>query len=217
MKFECSLTCALSLAQESAQAALVLHGRELAPNNSLQVLMSDPSRRQARSDEHASERELYVSGLPRSARAEEVRPLFEACGTVEGFRLLTHPDGKAKGIAFVDMRTALEAQRALADVNGASVGGKPINVALASAKHRPGINPQGAAARYTTDERAAAIKVRGLPHDAQEARIQMIFEQACGAGFGSVRRVDWTQGPEGHGTATVIFSDAAVSSFGVVL
>lgn len=57
-------------------SALSLHGRELEPDQPLTVYISDPTRRQTRTDASANNREIYVAGLAKSVKEADLRILF---------------------------------------------------------------------------------------------------------------------------------------------
>ncbi len=184
---------------DSAKAALVENGRKLSDLNTLLVALSDPDRKRRRTDAHANERELYITGLPSSAVESEVRELFEAHGVVEGFRMPLNTAGKSRGIAFVDFATALDAQKAVTHTNGATYRGKALKVTIADKASRAG-QPTGG-----HGFRSRAVKIRGLPEDAQEGLIQQLIEQSVG--LGAVKKVEWTPGPESNGQAIVELQD----------
>jgi RNA recognition motif-containing protein len=71
---------------------------------------------------------IYVGNLPFSASEDEVRKLFAEYGTVESVSLTTDRDtGRPRGFAFVDM-SAADAARAIQNLNGKSMGGRPLRV-----------------------------------------------------------------------------------------
>jgi RNA recognition motif-containing protein len=63
--------------QSSAQAALALDGVELEHGLPLSVKISEPAKRQERTDARADARELYVSGLSKFVNEKNLRDLFE--------------------------------------------------------------------------------------------------------------------------------------------
>ena len=72
---------------------------------------------------------IYVGNLDFGATEEEVRALFEPHGTVDKVTLVRDRDsGQSRGFAFVEMTNDAEAQAAIAAVNGASLGGRSLNV-----------------------------------------------------------------------------------------
>ncbi|CEH13117.1 RNA-binding protein SART3 (RRM superfamily) [Ceraceosorus bombacis] len=200
---------------EHAEAALALNDQPLNSKQSsaVQVLISDPARKAQRTDAHADKCELFITGLPRAATDEQVRALFTPFGEVTGVRVLRGPNGKPKGLAFVDYKNVLDAHQAVAVLSkleedgqpNARINGKPIHVSLAKAAASSTGN--ALSKRLTPEQCAAAVKVRHLPFDAQEAKIQQLFENVAG-GVGSISKVNWTPGAEGQGKAVVVCKDA---------
>lgn len=70
--------------QTAAKAALELHNQELEPGRALSVLISNPERKQERTDSDANDRELYVAGLSRAVKREDLKKLFN---TVRDYKL----------------------------------------------------------------------------------------------------------------------------------
>jgi RNA recognition motif-containing protein len=71
---------------------------------------------------------IYVGNLPFSATESEIRELFGQHGTVESVSLITDRDtGKPRGFAFVEMSRA-DASRAIQNLNGKPLGGRPLRV-----------------------------------------------------------------------------------------
>lgn len=216
----------------SAKEALALHQTQLAADDPhyLQVHLSDPSRKTQRTDANAQERELYVTGLHRSCKPEEVQAIFAEQGDLIGFRMPTKPRDDPssplayKGLAFVDYRTPLDAAKALTELNGRLINGKAIKVQLADPSHKAGHQhpPSAVAAAEasssskkngsTSGFTARAIVVRGLPRDAQEPLIQQLFEKMTAAATsnnGRVVKVEWTQ-------QTSMTDDSTVSSNAII-
>jgi RNA recognition motif-containing protein len=71
---------------------------------------------------------IYVGNLPFSASENEVRELFGQHGTVESVSLITDRDtGRPRGFGFVEMSRA-DASRAIQNLNGKDLGGRPLRV-----------------------------------------------------------------------------------------
>ena len=71
---------------------------------------------------------IYVGNLPFSATDSEVRELFQQHGTVESVSLITDRDtGRPRGFGFVEMSRA-DASRAIQNLNGKDLGGRPLRV-----------------------------------------------------------------------------------------
>jgi len=71
---------------------------------------------------------IYVGNLPFTANENEVRELFAQFGTVESVSLITDRDtGRPRGFGFVEMSRA-DASRAIQNLNGKDMGGRPLRV-----------------------------------------------------------------------------------------
>jgi len=82
---------------------------------------------------------IFVGNLSFTATEDSVRAAFEAYGTVERVNLVTDRDtGQARGFGFVEMSNAAEADRAIAELNGAEMGGRALNVNEARPKTERG-------------------------------------------------------------------------------
>jgi cold-inducible RNA-binding protein len=91
---------------------------------------------------------LFVGNLDFGATEESIRALFEPHGAVESVRLMTDRDtGRSRGFAFVEMRDAAEADRAITALSGANVGGRPLTVNEARPKTDRGGSDRGGESR----------------------------------------------------------------------
>src|SRR5262245_25295796 len=71
---------------------------------------------------------IYVGNLPFTANENEVRELFSQHGTVESVSLITDREtGRPRGFGFVEMSRA-DASRAIQNLNGKDMGGRPLRV-----------------------------------------------------------------------------------------
>ena len=71
---------------------------------------------------------IYVGNLPFSATDAEVRELFAQHGTVESVSIITDRDtGRPRGFGFVEMPRD-DATRAIQNLNGKDLGGRPLRV-----------------------------------------------------------------------------------------
>jgi RNA recognition motif-containing protein len=78
---------------------------------------------------------LYVGNLPHSTTEAELRNLFEPHGAVEKITLVTDRDtGRSRGFGFVEMANASEADKAIAALNGADLGGRTLTINEAKPK-----------------------------------------------------------------------------------
>ena len=80
------------------------------------------------SHEYSVVTKLYVGNLPFTATDEAVRALFSQHGTVEKVSLITDREtGRPRGFGFVEMSRA-DASRAIQNLNGKELGGRPLRV-----------------------------------------------------------------------------------------
>jgi RNA recognition motif-containing protein len=108
---------------------------------------------------------LYVGNLPHNTTDSELRTLFAAHGAVDNVNIITDRDtGRARGFAFVEMPNSVEAEKAIAALNGSELGGRTLNVNEARPKaDRPrGNGGRGfGAGRGRDDYRGHARQPRG--------------------------------------------------------
>jgi RNA recognition motif-containing protein len=72
---------------------------------------------------------LYIGNLPFNATAEEVRGAFAPHGSVTDVRLvMDRATGRSRGFAFVTMGSDEEAARAMKQMDGAMLAGRPLRV-----------------------------------------------------------------------------------------
>jgi RNA recognition motif-containing protein len=91
---------------------------------------------------------IFVGNLDFGATEESIRALFEPHGAVESVRLMTDRDtGRSRGFAFVEMRDAGEADRAITALSGANIGGRPLTVNEARPKTDRGGSDRGGESR----------------------------------------------------------------------
>ena len=72
---------------------------------------------------------LYVGGLSFDTADEELKTFFQQAGTVQSATVITDRDsGGSRGFGFVEMSTDAETQRAIAELNGKTLGERVIRV-----------------------------------------------------------------------------------------
>ena len=72
---------------------------------------------------------IYVGNLPFRTSESELEQLFAEYGTVESAAVITDRDtGRSRGFGFVEMPNADEAQKAIEELNGFSMGGRDLRV-----------------------------------------------------------------------------------------
>jgi RNA recognition motif-containing protein len=81
---------------------------------------------------------IYVGNLPFTADENTVRELFSQHGAVESVSLINDREtGRPRGFGFVEMPRA-DAARAIQNLNGQDMGGRPLRVNEAQDKPRTG-------------------------------------------------------------------------------
>lgn len=79
--------------------------------------------------------DIYIKNLHPNLEEEQLRVLFEPFGTVVSTTIVRDKETRlSKGYGFVKMHSAIEAQRAIDDMNGRTLGGKNLIVTEAIAK-----------------------------------------------------------------------------------
>jgi len=72
---------------------------------------------------------IFVGNLDFATTEEAIRELFGQFGAVERINLVRDRDtGQPRGFAFVEMTNGGEADRAMAELNGRTIGSRAINV-----------------------------------------------------------------------------------------
>jgi RNA recognition motif-containing protein len=72
---------------------------------------------------------LYVGNLSFGSTADSVRECFTSIGEVTDVHLVTDREtGRSRGFAFVTMGSAGDAQKAISEMNGAMLDGRPLRV-----------------------------------------------------------------------------------------
>jgi RNA recognition motif-containing protein len=72
---------------------------------------------------------LYVGNLSFDTTETEIRDAFTAVGNVSEVKLVLDRDtGRSRGFAFVSMGTDQEAEKAIAELNGKVLDGRPLRV-----------------------------------------------------------------------------------------
>ena len=91
---------------------------------------------------------IYVGNLPFTADEDAVRALFEQHGTVESVSLINDREtGRPRGFGFVEMPSA-DAARAIQNLNGKDMGGRPLKVNEAQDKPKGGGRSGGGGGGY---------------------------------------------------------------------
>ncbi|KNE89422.1 hypothetical protein PSTG_17121 [Puccinia striiformis f. sp. tritici PST-78] len=165
----------------SAEAALELHNLEVSPKQKMSVLISDPTRKQTRSDNHADDKEIYITCLSKFTKEEDLRKLFAQFGEIKGVRVVLDQAGHSKGFAFVEFEKEMSAKAALT-MNNVELKKRRMGVTISSGKG-PSLVRKNVAFKDETkissaaDHRSRSVKVSNIPEGTQEALVQQAFEQ----------------------------------------
>jgi cold-inducible RNA-binding protein len=82
---------------------------------------------------------LYVGNLPFHATEDLLSQRFAACGTVVSVAVITDREtGRSRGFAFVEMDSPAAAQKAIADLDGKDLEGRPLRVRIAEERSQGG-------------------------------------------------------------------------------
>ena len=82
---------------------------------------------------------LYVGNLPFSVAPETLRQAFSASGEVTDVHIVSDREsGQSRGFGFVTMGSAAEAAKAIAEMNGALLDGRPLKVNEAEERQNRG-------------------------------------------------------------------------------
>jgi RNA recognition motif-containing protein len=84
-------------------------------------------------------KKLFVGNLAFSTTSEDLEALFSKSGTCESATVITDREsGRSRGFGFVEMSSSIEAEAAIAKLNGSDIGGRQINVSEAKAREGGG-------------------------------------------------------------------------------
>jgi len=72
---------------------------------------------------------IFVGNLSFNTNEDELRQAFASYGQVDRVSILTDRDtGRSRGFGFVEMANDEDGEKAIAALNGSSIGGRTINV-----------------------------------------------------------------------------------------
>ncbi|KAM0789923.1 hypothetical protein ACM66B_006763 [Microbotryomycetes sp. NB124-2] len=161
-----------------AQAALSLHNTDV-EGHKISVMISDPTRKKDRTDVNANDKELYVAGLAKSTKEEDLKTLFGQHGVLKGVRVPVDEKGLCKGFAFVEYENESSAQAALA-LNNHELKKRHISVTIAQSRAR-GTHPNAfdkPKKEFKSSVFERQVRVTGLPNGIEEAIIQQTIEKS---------------------------------------
>ena len=77
-------------------------------------------------------KKLFVGNLSFDTTSADLEALFSQAGTCESAAVITdRATGRSRGFGFVEMSSASEAERAIAELNGHELQGRKLNVSEA--------------------------------------------------------------------------------------
>ena len=77
-------------------------------------------------------KKLFVGNLSFNTTSEDLEALFSKVGTCESASVVTdRATGRSRGFGFVEMASAGEAEKAIAELNGKDLQGRTLNVSEA--------------------------------------------------------------------------------------
>jgi len=75
---------------------------------------------------------LFVGSLPFASTEDDLKEFFSAVGEVQSAKVITDKfTGRSRGFGFVEMATEEEAQKAIDELDGKTMGEREITVSLA--------------------------------------------------------------------------------------
>ena len=78
---------------------------------------------------------LFVGNISYRTQESDLESEFANFGVVKSVKIITdRVSGRSKGFGFIEMETANEAQSAIENLDGKTVGGRPIRVSEAREK-----------------------------------------------------------------------------------
>jgi RNA recognition motif-containing protein len=104
---------------------------------------------------------IFVAGLPYDLDDDELTEIFEKFGLIVSAKVAIDKDtGKSRGFGFVEMQNDEEAKDAIENLNGISLGKKPLIVKQAEDRPHGGGNSQSSGYRGGSQNRGGFNKNR---------------------------------------------------------
>ncbi|XP_055328000.1 squamous cell carcinoma antigen recognized by T-cells 3-like isoform X2 [Paramacrobiotus metropolitanus] len=94
-------------------------------------------RKEMDGSEGHEEKKLFIRGLHMKVTKEDVAALFKQYDGLQDVRIVTHKNGTSKGIAYVEFNSPNTARRALQEMDGKEIFGKPMNIAISNPPAKP--------------------------------------------------------------------------------
>lgn len=133
-------------------------------------------------DKNPQSANLYLKNLDGRIDEEMLRVLFARFGSIASLKVQKYPNGTSQGVGFVAFSTSDEASKALAEMNGKVVAGKPLYVSIAERKderlaklhsqsQRPTSVPPSVTRPMNTPSHRPQLDQDGLYHKEQNSLI----------------------------------------------
>ena len=125
---------------------------------------------------YSNDRTIYIQGLPFSATEDEVRKLFESCGTIVSIRLPRwHDSGRIKGYGHVEFNDSSSATKAL-DLSGEYIQDRYITVDRPQTPRS--VQAAQESGKVVVDKPVGCrrIFVKNLPYEVAEEDIREAFK-----------------------------------------
>ncbi|XP_049868676.1 RNA-binding protein 39 [Pectinophora gossypiella] len=117
---------------------------------------------------------LYVGSLHFNITEDMLRGIFEPFGKIDNIQLMTDPEtGKSKGYGFLTFHHAADAKKAMEQLNGFELAGRPMKVGNVTER-----TDGGSSTRFDADELDRAGVDLGAT-----GRLQLMFKLAEGTGL----------------------------------
>jgi cold-inducible RNA-binding protein len=106
-------------------------------------------------------KDIFVGNLDDETSEDELRQLFAAYGPVDRVSIVTDRySSQARGVAFVEMASAGDADKAITELNGTQLHGRKLDVN--EARRRPERNRWGPERPRTPPKRRTLVTTRQL-------------------------------------------------------
>ena len=113
-----------------AQAAIEAMKTKKIQGRILGVNLADDKNKKSK-PKREPEVKFYVGNLPFSITEEQISAAFKEHAEVTHINVVTSPDGKPKGFAFVSTKTGTNADEVVGALNGIEIDGRKIRVDVA--------------------------------------------------------------------------------------
>ena len=125
-RIECGL-CGHSWFQTPERLFTLNEGHELVPLPDVEITRIENNVKEGRDPDFVGNNKFYVGNLDFGVEEDDLRALFADIGEVGNVSIITGPDGRSKGFAFVTMMSDEVTDKCM-DLDGTELNGRNINV-----------------------------------------------------------------------------------------